>query len=226
MEYLLFLLPYTPFQWVFLLIIVSIWGGTFYALHKNATLSNWEKNWQDSSGKDISSLSYEHGSIVDISYAISTNSEKVADIMPGIILIVGLLGTFLGLGIALDSASGILKNSAGSDAILNLMSMLDGLGMKFKTSVWGIIGFLTLKYMLIVRNDDSKRLKWCIKKIGLEIKQTKDNAENIEKTRNSELFARLDKMSLQFKNIHDEIEQNNALTKQYIFDFLARFNQK
>jgi hypothetical protein len=226
LEYLLFLVPYNLFQGFFLLLVALIWGGTFYSLYRNATIENWEKNWQDCSDGNISELGYEHGSIVDISYAISTNSEKVADIMPGIILIVGLLGTFLGLGISLDSASSILSNSSGSDAILNLMSMLDGLGMKFKTSVWGIIGFLTLKYVLIARNDDSKRLKWCIKKVGIEIKQNRDSYENMEKLKNNGIFSRMDTMDRRFNDIYEEIQQNNILMKQYIFDSESKISKR
>lgn len=62
----------------------------------------------------------------------------MAEIMPGILLILGLLGTFLGLSMALNKASSILidaNSAAGMDsAMSNLMGMMEGLGTKFKTS--------------------------------------------------------------------------------------------
>jgi len=88
--------------------------------------------------------------------------------MPGMLLILGLLGTFLGLGLALDKASTILQNSGGASvgamgsAMQDLTSMMQGLGTKFKTSTWGIIAFILLKIWESINGFEDRRLIWCI----------------------------------------------------------------
>ncbi len=89
--------------------------------------------------------------------------------MPGILLILGLLGTFLGLGIALNKASTILleANAGGGmdNAMVNLMGMMEGLGTKFKTSTWGIMAFLLLKAWSASNGYEERRLRWCVGKM-------------------------------------------------------------
>ncbi|EHR42619.1 hypothetical protein [Alishewanella jeotgali] len=95
--------------------------------------------------------------------------------MPGLLLIIGLLGTFLGLGLALNNASNILSQpdalstSAASDSMQNLLNMLQGLGTKFKTSTWGIIGFILLKTWSEITRFEEKRLSWVIRKVKVEL---------------------------------------------------------
>jgi len=94
--------------------------------------------------------------------------------MPGMLLILGLLGTFLGLGLALDKASTILQNSGGASvgamgsAMQDLTSMMQGLGTKFKTSTWGIIAFILLKIWESINGFEDRRLIWCIGKMKRE----------------------------------------------------------
>ena len=89
--------------------------------------------------------------------------------MPGILLILGLLGTFLGLGIALNKASTILleANAGGGmdNAMANLMGMMEGLGTKFKTSTWGIMAFLLIKAWSARNGYEERRLRWCVGKM-------------------------------------------------------------
>lgn len=141
----------------------------------------WEKKWHDHIVTDeAGNIDLEQSSVHEISNAIASPAEKMIDVMPGILLIIGLLGTFLGLGIALNKASYILidANSSGmDDAMSNLMGMMDGLGTKFKTSTWGIISFLLLKSWSAARGDDDKRLRWCVKKINVTLSQVKQKAQ-------------------------------------------------
>jgi hypothetical protein len=69
--------------------------------------ANWEKNWRG--GARINALDIEHGSIGELSHVVASGWERFASNMPGLLLIIGLLGTFLGLGLALDKASTILQ---------------------------------------------------------------------------------------------------------------------
>ncbi|WP_433977538.1 hypothetical protein [Erwinia sp. E_sp_B01_9] len=146
-----------------LLCVILVW--------RNARQSNWQRNWQqEGNNGEQAGLTTEHGSVPELSHAVATNSEKMANIMPGMLLILGLLGTFLGLGLALDKASAILHNSGTSagamdSSMQDLMDMMQGLGTKFKTSTWGIIAFLLLKGWEALNGFEARRLNWCIQRV-------------------------------------------------------------
>ncbi|HEA3247292.1 hypothetical protein [Pasteurella multocida] len=146
---------------VFFSIILVSFLFTLVNLLINAKAKNWESNWNNKN------LDIEQGTISELSNSIATKSEKVSDVMPGIILIVGLLGTFIGLGLALDKASTILSSADTHNmdsSMTQLMGMMEGLGTKFKTSTWGLIAFLLLKFFSSSINYEEKRLKWVANK--------------------------------------------------------------
>ncbi|EIW16449.1 hypothetical protein SAMN04515679_3920 [Pelosinus fermentans] len=64
-------------------------------------------------------------------------SEYKITSIPNILVSVGILATFLGLGIALKQASEILS-SVGTVELLKLNSVLAIIAFKFQTSVWGL----------------------------------------------------------------------------------------
>jgi uncharacterized protein YukE len=183
-EILTFILPEAdPIQITFGSIMLAIVLATIYFVKKAATPENWEKQWNGGTTEDSSDdLDTGHGSLTDLCHAVATSPEKLADIMPGILLIFGLLGTFLGLGVALNKASIILVevNSSGVDgAMSNLMGMMQGLGTKFKTSTWGIIGFIALKGWISWDGFEERRLRWCVIKIKkeLDVVRIKENKQ-------------------------------------------------
>ncbi|EOG9962003.1 hypothetical protein [Pseudomonas aeruginosa] len=136
---------------------------TVIALKRGAREQTWERKWNGGGQDD---LDVEHGSVNEISAAVASPGEKMIEFMPGILLILGLLGTFLGLGIALNKASTILveANAGGGmdNAMTNLMGMMEGLGTKFKTSTWGILAFLLLKAYAASNGYEERRLRWCV----------------------------------------------------------------
>ncbi len=67
----------------------------------------------------------------------SEASEYKITSIPNILVSVGILATFLGLGIALKQASEILS-SVGTVELLKLNSVLAIIAFKFQTSVWGL----------------------------------------------------------------------------------------
>ncbi|WP_129932610.1 MULTISPECIES: hypothetical protein [unclassified Pseudomonas] len=163
-----------------------IWGltiltGLMVALQ--AKPNGWEKKWRGGS-LESSALQADHGSVHDLSETVATAAEKIAGIMPGMLLVVGLLGTFLGLGMALDHASTILQKSGNASvgamggAMQDLTAMMQGLGTKFKTSTWGIMAFILLKVWELALGYESRRLAWCIAKVKdqLAISQEKREA--------------------------------------------------
>lgn len=75
-------------------------------------------------------------------------SEYQITSIPNILVSVGILATFLGLGIALKQASEILS-SAGTVELLKLNSVLAIIAFKFQTSVWGLtLSILFQKYAI------------------------------------------------------------------------------
>lgn len=181
MEVLTFLMPHLRpepeyLQVFFFVLIASSVIFTLLMLRRHATPASWERNWQGAGrDQDLSqTLDAEHGSVNDLSHAVATRSEQLAEAMPGVLLIVGLLGTFIGLGMALDHASNILSQSqaaagAADGAMPDLMDMMKGLGTKFKTSTWGIIAFLTLKLCSARMGVDDRRLRWCVARMKAQL---------------------------------------------------------
>lgn len=181
-EILSFLLPQfsDPLQLTFFLIILGVILATIVSTHRAANPKSWEYKWNRGTPDDPSDdLEIGHGSVTDLWHAVATVPEKLAEIMPGMLLVVGLLGTFLGLGLALNHASSILGHSnladpgAAADSMQNLLGLLQGLGTKFKTSTWGILGFVSLKIWSEVTRFEEKRLAWVIGKVKNELELRK-----------------------------------------------------
>ncbi|AOY42385.1 hypothetical protein AOT82_6 [Psychrobacter sp. AntiMn-1] len=85
---------------VFVVSLIILTIATVIWLLVSAKETNWEANWHGGDlDDDTNNFAGEHGSVQELSEAVATKAEKVAEIMPSMLLIVGLLGTFLGLGI-------------------------------------------------------------------------------------------------------------------------------
>jgi ABC-type transporter Mla subunit MlaD len=192
-----FLLPQSAdlLQWVFLTVIFLMLTATIVSTHRSAQVSSWEKNWNRNGGNYAASdsLGIEHGSVTDLWHAVATPPEKLSEAMPGMLLVVGLLGTFIGLGVALNHASEILGQSnalAASNAansMQDLLGLLQGLGTKFKTSTWGILGFIILKIWSETTRFDDKRLSWVIQKFKVELEKRSEIKE-LKEARNAQLL--------------------------------------
>jgi len=184
------------FQTGFFLVILAVAVTTLVSVWKQARPASWEANWEGTGrGTAGLALDVDHGSFNDVCDAVATKPEKYADIVPGILLIFGLLGTFIGLGIALDSASSILTNANAQGALdggmKDLMAMMGGLGTKFKTSTWGILGFLVLKLSLSAMGRESQRQQWVIARMKGEMDRTRQASEQLEEARSQQLQAAL-----------------------------------
>lgn len=195
-----FLLPNfaDPLQFSFFLIILAMIGATIVGTHRMARPSSWEHKWNRGTPDDrTDDLDIEHGSVTDLWHAVATAPEKLAEIMPGMLLVVGLLGTFLGLGLALNHASSILGHSnladpgAAADSMQNLLGLLQGLGTKFKTSTWGILGFVFLKIWSEATRFDEKRLAWVIGKVKGELELRKRSEADARQAREQALFTQI-----------------------------------
>lgn len=226
-EFIAFLVPQLePLQLSFFTLIVAMFFGTIISTHLNAKGASWGKNWNNGTPDDLSDdLDIDHGSVTDLWQAVATKSEKMAEIMPGMLLVVGLLGTFLGLGLALNHASNILGQSnalsAGdaSNSMQDLMSMMQGLGTKFKTSTWGITFFLLLKVWSSWLGFEEKRLTWVIRKVKAELEHRKAQEQEMEFNKQQTLFTQINQAAGQIvhgftQNLEKLSESQKALHLQ------------
>jgi len=218
-ELVLFLIPNLDrMQIIFFVLIVGLSLLSILSVHKNAISTSWENNWNNSNEENSSNyLDVEHGSVDDIYNAVATKSEKMAESMPGILLIIGLLGTFIGLGVALNHAATLLQNSSGltSDTMDNLMPMMQGLGTKFKTSTWGIMAFLALKFWMSLNAFDERRLNWCIKKIRKELDVKRQSKAVQQQEKHNEFISTLMEMQNRFcTTLQEEMTANRQAIKE------------
>jgi len=149
-----FLVPHSDpiqigFFWLILLSGVGalIWAGL------TANKEHWRARLKDIQG--------DYNSPQDLSDAVATRAEHLCEALPGILLIVGLLGTFIGLGVALDDAATVFKARSNPQVqVEQLAAVVQSLGTKFKVSTWGIIGFLVVRTVAAWAGWNGKRLKW------------------------------------------------------------------
>ncbi|MGJ7515475.1 hypothetical protein ACSFE6_14240 [Pseudomonas baetica] len=194
-ELMSFLLPQPDMlQMGFFVFIWSITILTALAVTLQAKPKGWEKKWRGGN-LESSALQADHGSVHDLSETVATTAEKIASIMPGMLLVVGLLGTFLGLGMALDHASTILQKSGNASvgamggAMQDLTAMMQGLGTKFKTSTWGIMAFILLKVWDLLLGYESRRMAWCITKVKDQLERSREQQEAASKAHDAFLHG-------------------------------------
>lgn len=123
-----------------------------------------------------------HGSAQELSGAVATPAERWADVLPSLLLVFGLLGTFIGLGLALTEAAGVLSAGpqGGGNQLDNLTSIMGSLGSKFKTSTWGILAFLSLKVWFMLHPYDEQRLAWAAQQVKTRAMQAALQAQQLE----------------------------------------------
>lgn len=220
-----FLIPgFDALQMGFFAVMLLAVLYTWLNVRRNAQEPHWQQAWERSGLQAAQpGMSAEMGSAAELSQSLATKAEKMAAIMPGMLLILGLLGTFLGLGLALDKASSILHNAGNSigamdSSMRDLMEMMQGLGTKFKTSTWGIIAFIVLKIWESKNGYEERRLNWCMAKLQQTLTeehalQTEENASRQqlrEAGRNAATERLVEAMALQTAALREEFRQQAA----------------
>lgn len=218
-EFLGFITPqFELLQLSFLTLILAMFFGTIISTQLNAKDESWNKNWNNGTIEDNrDNLDIDHGSVTDLWNAVATKSEKLAEIMPGMLLVVGLLGTFLGLGMALNHASNILGQpstlsaTGAASSMQDLMSMMQGLGTKFKTSTWGIAFFLLFKVWSSWKGYEEKRLTWVIRKVKKELEYRKAQEREAASNKQQTLFTQITQAASNIINgFADNLEKMSA----------------
>lgn len=181
--------------------------------------SLWERKWKKEGGVSEARLDIDHGSAMEIYHAMATRPELLKDIMPGMLLVIGLLGTFLGLGLALNSASSALQSSGEGLGAMSgdMMAMLQGLGAKFKTSTWGIIGYIFLKVVDQMAQTDEKRMMWVIEKVDLEMTQRKEQSLKEQESKRLALLDSIDAAASKVACCLEDMSSSVAINNGKLF---------
>ncbi len=217
-DLLTLLLPTDSVQTVFWIMMLGLSLFSIIWLMRFAKPGNWEKNWNNNTDNtEEDDVDVDHGSVIELCQVITTKSEAFAEYLPGILLTLGLLGTFIGLAQSIGNAAQTIALSAdqitaaGSsttsldEAMKGMLAMMQGMGTQFKTSIWGIIGFLGLKIMYGKLGFEKRRLKWTIRKMRSGRKQKEDSSRRFLKE--------------MVKTLNDQIK-NNTQTNQNGLDHL------
>jgi hypothetical protein len=152
-------------QIVFALVFLAVLGITPSLVRRAARSEQWQRRLDRIDSADDPVATY--ATPEELSGAVATPAERWADVLPSLVLVFGLLGTFIGLGLALTEAASVLSNGqhAGGNPLDNLTPIMSSLGSKFKTSTWGILAFLSLKVWFMLRPYEEQRLAWAAQKI-------------------------------------------------------------
>lgn len=183
MEYILYLVPSGEekyIQWIFLIVIIALCVGTAIWVKRTANSKGWEARWNNRTEKKDDDFDVEHGSVQELSESVALPAERFADILPSMLLVIGLLGTFLGIGTALDGAAGDILNGADKAPRVLLDQMvgtLGGLGTLFKSSVYGIISFFLFTFWKSKFGTNDKRFRWCVGKCNIFLKKKRGDAQ-------------------------------------------------
>ena len=187
--YISYLIPTDGIQTVFLVIIVFLSVGTaiwvkLSTWQRKGKQNCWEKRWINGTPTDTTDdLKTEHGSVQELCDAVALPAEKLAEVLPSMLLVVGLMGTFLGVGVALNDATNVLKDSERPpmEMLREMVSMLDGLGALFKSSIYGIIGFFTFTLWSSKCGTEEKRFKWCVMQCNKELAGKESEIEKFQR---------------------------------------------
>lgn len=168
-------------QWLFAIIMVGLSGWSVWAVKRYAVEKEWERNWTNSSANiDDDDIDSEQGSVVELSSVVATKHERFAEYLPGMLLTLGLLGTFIGLATSINEAANIMSKSSDtmgditvisrhlSSTLSDMKAMMDGMGTQFKTSIWGIVCYLLIKYVYSRIGFESRRMRWTIIRMNKE----------------------------------------------------------
>lgn len=134
---------------------------------------------------------------------------------PGFALVLGLLGTFLGIGLAIQGAGSILADlntNAGSvtdirQTVGQLSPMLSEIGLKFKSSAWGVLVHIFIRLILPAFGVQRLRNNAVVHKLEKDLVE-KNKAIKEEKDL---FFALMGGISDLARNSNNVIDENRGL---------------
>lgn len=182
MEIVEFLLPKNAMDWFFFGTILAWVGVTLLSVH--LAKKDTSRIFTKPHFRNIKA------NVHDLSHAVRTRWDDVIDNGPGIALVLGLLGTFIGIGLAIQGGADILlqlgNNVSSAEltrAVGDLSPMLGDIGLKFKSSAWGVIAHIMLRFFIPFLGLEAVRLKAIreeMEKDAIEEKELHErNAKNL-----------------------------------------------
>jgi len=218
-----FLMPQSdPVQISFFwLILLSVTGALIW-VGRTASPDHWQQRWKESKA--------DYNSPQDLSDAVAMPAERFCDALPSILLIVGLLGTFIGLGVALNDAARVF-DLPNNEQFGQLSAVIHSLGTKFKVSTWGIIGYLLVRSVAAWAGWNGKRLMWCIGQMRSDADALRRKREGLQSavegrvrseisTASREISAGTDRLGKVLDPLLDAIKQNTHATQASLKKFV------
>ena len=238
MDILNFLLPTAGLDWVFAVLLLSWLAFALFSAAKAKTAI--DAHVTASHFKNIKS------SVHDLSVASRHPFwDHIVDNAPGFALVIGLLGTFLGIGMAIQGAGSILAdlNSNQSNAtdirqtVGQLSPMLSEIGLKFKSSAWGIIVHIILRFSIPLFGIEEKRLNEIFKELEKDhadeealntkrwdiIKQLEQHMQESMANRKAQHSALIESLNTQNTELAQatELQKSSNRIQQYQLDVLS-----
>lgn len=130
-----FFIPEAALSVIFLIVFIAIFLlGIKWRSYCRSVLSQLKENAVRDYGEIQNKLSPQM--FLQTRLAVLTDEESRIGELPNVFVSVGILATFLGLGVAIQGAADLLH-----EATVDLMNLIDVLGViafKFQTSIWGV----------------------------------------------------------------------------------------
>lgn len=206
MELLNFLLPKTELDWIFffaiaLCLIITILSAFIV-----------RKSIKKLLVRPISSLPFTDETNIR-NYLSNPTWDSMVENGAGFVLILGLLGTFLGIGLAIQDASKVIislndfstvtTTSNAMDTVGKLSPVLSDIGTKFKISAWGISAHILIR--LVVPFFKTSVLKQDF--IAHELNQIHSHTEKQKANFYSEMIGFFQKSQVANENMLREMKQ-------------------
>lgn len=230
LELFSFLSPNTILDWVFLVAIILCFVVTIIAAIKvrKSTKELIRTSSLNISLQDESSIR---------SYLANPKLDSVLESGASFALIIGLLGTFIGIGLAIQDASKVIVSlnnasnisaSFAMDTVGQLSPVLSDIGTKFKVSAWGISVHILMRLFIPLLGIETIRHKFLegelqqINKNKLQRKEKIDNEIQAffdsNKSINEAILVELKNVVSTPKRIEDSLSSFEVSVKKHNLD--------
>ena len=230
LELFSFLSPNTILDWVFLVAIILCFVVTIIAAIKvrKSTKELIRTSSLNINLQDESSIR---------SYLANPKLDSVLESGASFALIIGLLGTFIGIGLAIQDASKVIVSlnnasnisaSFAMDTVGQLSPVLSDIGTKFKVSAWGISVHILMRLFIPLLGIETIRHKFLegelqqINKNKLQRKEKIDNEIQAffdsNKSINEAILVELKNVVSTPKRIEDSLSSFEVSVKKHNLD--------
>lgn len=212
--------PESSLSVVFLLIFIAIFGYGMYRIRMDksavtADMDNIVQEYKQVHGRyDAESFFKRKAEKLEI-------NDAYIDDLPNLFVSIGILGTFIGLGIAIQGAAELLNDEKVDLHQLN--AVLGIIAFKFQTSVWGTIFSIVFKEVFlepyfVKRHNMITELRE--KLLGMETETTR--------TLLSKQLAGIDRMNVIFEEFNNIFHSKMDIFSSYVNrmnELLNKFNE-